>query len=262
MAKLTDQTDVGGKMGKFQTTRWSEIDRAKTPDPDQRRLIIDHLVRLYWKPVYCYLRQRGCQNERAKDLTQGFFQEIVLGQDLIRYADQCRGRFRSFLLTALDHYVSNQFRKERAAVRALDNRAKGVSLETLPDLPIAARGADPAKAFDYAWAVTLLDDVLEEVERFFIETDRAAYWELFRERVLLPVMENAKSTPMPELCARYGIANESKASNMIVTVKRRFRAVLDERLRRFVDDDSSVEVERLELIELLSKGSSVRWVDS
>ena len=129
MAKLTDQTEVGGELGKFQTTRWSEIDRAKTPDADQRRLIIDHLIRLYWKPVYCYLRQMGCGNDKAKDLTQGFFHEVVLGQDLIRCADQCRGRFRSFLLTALDHYVSNQFRKERAAKRTLENRFGGISLE-------------------------------------------------------------------------------------------------------------------------------------
>lgn len=258
MAKLTDRTAIGGAAGSFQTTRWSQIDRAKTPDPDQRRLIIDHLIRLYWKPVYCYLRQRGCYNEKAKDLTQGFFQEIVLGQDLVCCADQCRGRFRSFLLTALDHYVSNQFRKERAAKRTLDNRAKGISLDTLPELPAAAQHSDPARAFDYAWATTLLDDVLAEIERFFLVTDRAVYWELFRQRVLLPITENAKPIPRRDLCAQSGVADETKASNMVVTVKRRFRAVLDQKLRRLVGDNASVEAERQELVKLLSGGSSVR----
>lgn len=254
MSKSHDRTAIGGVRVRFQTTHWSQIGRARTNDADERRQIIDNLIRTYWKPVYCYLRCKGYPNEKAKDLTQGFFHEIVLERDLIRQADRSRGRFRTFVLTALDHYVSNEHRRETAAKRVPGSRAKRVDFKGLSDVAVARLSARPEQVFNYAWATTLLDEVLTEVKNSFCETGRRAYWEIFRARVLAPIVDNEMPAALAEICKRCGVANEAKASNMIVTVKRRFRSVLELKLRQLVQDDSTVEAELSELLDVLSKG--------
>lgn len=96
---------MGGYDSRFYTTCWTVIADSNTDDETRNRLIINDLLSRYWKPVCCYLRRKGHDNESAKDLTQGFFCEIVLGRELIKKANKRKGRFRTFLLTALDRYV-------------------------------------------------------------------------------------------------------------------------------------------------------------
>ncbi len=71
----------------------------------------------YWYPLYVYVRRRGCRPEEAEDLTQAFFARILGGDDILQMADPGRGRFRSFLLAALDHFLANQWRRDRARKR-------------------------------------------------------------------------------------------------------------------------------------------------
>jgi len=111
------QTTMGGSHGAFLTTEWTVIDHIRSGDKSSSTVLMNDLLKKYWKPVYCYLRRKGFDNERAKDLTQGFFQEVVLGRELIRRADQARGRFRTFLLTALEQYLMRVHRKETAQKR-------------------------------------------------------------------------------------------------------------------------------------------------
>jgi len=96
-----NHTNIGGIRESFLTTHWSFIEAAGAGTEDRENAMIGLLLERYWKPVYCYLRRRGYNNEDAKDLTQGFFQEVVLGRELIPQADRSKGRFRTFLLTSL-----------------------------------------------------------------------------------------------------------------------------------------------------------------
>ena len=112
-----DRTEMGGTNEAFDTTHWTTIFSARTLDDGRRRESVERLLGRYWKPVYCYLRRKGHDNEAAKDLTQGFFQEVVLGRDLVQKAESQKGRFRTFLLTALDHYVTSVYRADAAKKR-------------------------------------------------------------------------------------------------------------------------------------------------
>jgi len=85
----SDQTGMGGTRQAFLTTQWSLIEDIQD-GKDQDKALIGFLLRQYWKPVYCYLRCKGYGNEQAKDLTQGFFHEVVLNRDLVGRADQSR----------------------------------------------------------------------------------------------------------------------------------------------------------------------------
>ena len=110
------KTDIGGARESFQTTQWSAIYAAVTTDDNRRNLLIGVMLQRYWKPVYCYLRRKGFDNEGAKDLTQGFFSDILLNGTLLGRAKRSKGRFRTFLLTALDCYLSDEIRKHKAQI--------------------------------------------------------------------------------------------------------------------------------------------------
>jgi len=247
---------MGGPREDFPTTRWSRIGEARTSDEARRRAVVDYLVGKYWKPVYCYLRRKGYDNEPAKDLTQGFFHELVLGRDLIQKANKAKGRFRTFLLTALDHYVSNvrraEYREKRSPTGTL------VSLEAFEEGPVSLRSKDmrPDEAFTYVWAMDLLHDVLGQVEAGCGKDGREKHWEVFRARVLGPIMSGARAEPLGELCRKYDIENEAKASNMVITVKRRFQAVMRSRVRLYVDADHDVDKEIQDLMAVLSRNRS------
>ena len=89
-----DETHMGGSGSSFDTTRWTQILLAGGTPSAEGRMAMNVVVADYWKPVYSYLRRKGYPNERAKDLTQGFFAQVVLGRRLISRADPAKGRFR------------------------------------------------------------------------------------------------------------------------------------------------------------------------
>jgi len=112
-----NHTDIGGIREAFLTTHWSFIEAVGNGTEEREKAMIGLLLERYWKPVYCYLRRKGYKNEDAKDLTQGFFQEVVLGRELIQQADRSKGRFRTFLLTTLDRYLINMQKAQTAQKR-------------------------------------------------------------------------------------------------------------------------------------------------
>ena len=254
MAKFYDKTNMGGEREVFQTTRWSEIGQTQTANEKLQREIIGKLIKKYWKPVYAHLRRKGYTNEPAKDLTQGFFSEIVLGRDLIQQADQTKGRFRTFLLTALDRYVTDIQRKETAIKRSPVGQSIISGIDELPE--ISETEVAPDQAFDYAWASELLDDVLTRLKAWCYRTGKEPHWEVFRARVLKPIFDTEEAVSMTDICKKYRIENEVKASNMIVTIKRRFHTVLRQSLRRYVHSDADVEEELGEILKILSKNSA------
>ena len=111
-------------------------------------------------------------------------------------------------------------------------------------------------SFYYAWAAQLLDQLLEEVEAKCRADGKAIHWQVFHDRVLRPIMEGTDAPSMEEICRRYDIDSPGRASNMIVTVNRRFRAALTRHIRRSVVRDCEVDEEFQELIEIFAKGSA------
>ena len=130
-----NQTDMGGTREQFLTTQWSLIANIKAGH-DEDKLFIGFLLEEYWKPVYCYLRRTGYDNEQAKDLTQAFFHEVVLNKGLVGRADKAKGRFRSFLLHALKQFVTKQNLKEKARKRIPKEKMVSLDVVEPPALPL------------------------------------------------------------------------------------------------------------------------------
>jgi hypothetical protein len=248
-----DYTDMGGTEEAFLTTHWSLVEGAASTGEKRSPALVAVLLDHYWKPVYCYLRRKGYTNEQAKDLTQGFFHEAVLERRLAEKADPAKGRFRSFLLMALKRYLANVRKHDERQRRT--PRGKLIPLEMVepPELSQLAAQSEPEDCFNYAWVSALLERVVEEVERDCHRDGKTVHWHLFHDRILAPIMDRTDAISLAEICARYGIEDESKASNMIVTVKRRFQKLVQEHLRKSVVSDALLAEELDEIKRFFPK---------
>ncbi|MHC4440043.1 MAG: hypothetical protein ACYS3S_22030 [Planctomycetota bacterium] len=251
--RFDDYTDMGGVGEAFLTTHWSLIENIGTTDNDKNRALIELLLKKYWKPVYCYLRRRGYSNEEAKDLTQGFFHEVVLNQNLIWKADRAKGRFRSFLLLALNRYLLKVRRKQTARKRMPKGMLIPLDTKAMPELPHGITTLTPEDAFTYVWVSGLLEQVLDEVRALYTQEGKTVYWHLFRDRIVRPIMDRSDQPPLEQLCTKYDISDTAKASNMMVTVKRRFQTLLRQKLRDLVMSDEEAQVELEEIRRFLPR---------
>ncbi|HCN28834.1 MAG TPA: RNA polymerase subunit sigma-24 [Verrucomicrobiales bacterium] len=154
----------------FDTTHWSLVARAADPVGDQARKALEELCRIYWRPVYSEIRRRGHDVPDAEDLTQEFFTRL-LRNEMFGRADRQKGRFRSYLLAALNHFLADDWRQKIALRRG--GGEKNLPLDTTEGeawfLELPARCANPAEAFDQSWALVLMERALlaqrEEYER-------------------------------------------------------------------------------------------------
>src|SRR5205807_3079994 len=128
------------------------------------------LCRGYWYPLYVFVRRRGYSPHDAQDLTQGFF-ERLLDKNYLSGADRTKGKFRSFLLAALEHFLANDWRRSQAQKRG--GGAKFISLddELVEEqyLQLRAEGISAEKIFERQWAATLLEHVLTQLRAEFVE---------------------------------------------------------------------------------------------
>jgi len=249
MSNYFEYTDIGEADGAFQTTCWTQIMDARTSDEERERLVVESLLSRYWKPVYCYLRYKGNANDQAKDLTQGFFVEIVLQRHLFQQADPEKGKFRSFLLTALGRFVIDQHRHDSA------RRPSGpmVALDELDQSRVSAKppGETPEECFNQVWIADLLEQVVRDVKKECYRTDIKLHWQVFEERILLPILKRSKPPSLPALCEKHHIKNERLASNMIITVKRRLKKALERHMQQMGDGSPELSEQVEELLFFL-----------
>jgi len=249
-----DPTTMGGQREMFLTTHWTLIEQIKSGQ-DKDRALIGLLLDRYWKPVYCYLRRKGYDNEQAKDLTQGFFHEVVLNRELVHKADPSRGRFRSLLLVALNRYVVNVRQSQTARSCIPPDKLVSLDIITPPELPQTVTESTPEDFYNYTWVSALLDQVLSEVEAGCQKDGLATHWEVFYARVVQPSLTGSAAPSLEELSLKYNIKDEKTASNMVITVKRRFRSTLEQHIRVTVVTDDLLEEELAEIMQFLPEGA-------
>jgi hypothetical protein len=241
-------TEMGGTGQAFPATHWERIDKIKSGQ-DADRALISLMLERYWKPVYCHLRRKGYDNECAKDLTQGFLHEIVLKRGLVHKADPSRGRFRSLLLTALKRYLVNVKQGESVRTRIPQEKLVPLTLVEPADLSHLMTESSPDEVYHYVWLSVLLDQVLSAVQTCCEQQGLQIHWQLFHDRVVQPILQDAAAPSLTELGQRYGIQDKKKVSNMLITVKRRFRSALKAYVRSTVASDQCVPEELAEIMK-------------
>ncbi|MCC7373750.1 MAG: sigma-70 family RNA polymerase sigma factor [Verrucomicrobiales bacterium] len=156
----------------FATTRWKMVLAARADSP-VRGDALEQLCSTYWLPVYGYLRRHGHGPHESEDLTQSFFASL-LETDFLDRADPARGRFRSFLIGALRHFLSSHFERVNALKRG--GGAQFVDWSTFDAEKECARAfpaqADPAQAYEVAWAYALMNRALARLEEEYAAAGR------------------------------------------------------------------------------------------
>ncbi len=165
----------------FATTRWSVVLSAKGKDSPEAAGALEQLCRAYWYPLYAHVRRAGYTPVDAEDLTQAFFARL-LEKEWLRSADRERGRFRSFLLGSLNHFLANEWDRARAQKRG--GRIQIVSLDALAGEERfrhePATTSAPDREFDRRWALTLLDAVLARLKSEYVERSKEPLFELLK----------------------------------------------------------------------------------
>jgi RNA polymerase sigma-70 factor (ECF subfamily) len=188
------------------------------------------------------LRKRRLSADAADDLLQGFVGEKVLDDRFVAAADRGRGRFRSFLLTSLDHFLIDQVRRlESQRVTA----AKDDQESPAPQQP------DP---FEVAWAREVINEALRRTEEECRDGGRADVWGLFEQRVVGPTLGGRPAPPYEQLVAHFGFTSPAQASNCLVTAKRMFARGLRAVVAEYAGEDANVEEELRDLMNILSGG--------
>ena len=250
---MKDLTDMGGPDIRFQSTRWTELIESGGRDETERREILGELLLRYWKPIYFYLRRKNYDSEAAKDLTQGFFSEIILEKQLLKKVDKHRGRFRNYLLRSLENYICSEEMKNRALKRR--PQAGLVSLDHINPGEIAdvTSNITLEDSFNYMWASEFLRMVCQDVENACRLNNLSLHWEVFNKRVLGPILDKQPPPSIDEICRELGIESKDRASNMIGVVKKRFRSTMAMHLRQLVDSPEQIDQEYNDLLAIFKK---------
>ena len=222
----------------FLPTRWTLVAVANSSDDASARAALEELCGAYWMPLYAWVRRRGHSREDAKDLTQAFFARL-LEKDYLQAADREKGKFRTFLLTAMQRFLANEWRDRQRLKRG--GGADHVAFDTSVAETLYAGSGDgesPEQMFDRRWAMTLLENTLERVRGEFTEAGKGEDYE-----VMAPCLTAARGEiNYAELATKLG-ANPGAARVAIHRLRRRFRDLFREEVARTVRDDAEVEEE-------------------
>jgi RNA polymerase sigma-70 factor (ECF subfamily) len=154
--------------GTFSTTHWSVVLEARKSDSPGAEAALERLCRTYWYPLYVFVRRKGHSPEDAQDLTQEFFARF-LERKYFALAEQGRGKFRTFLLRSLEHFLINEWAKTQAAKRGGPNRTISWD-ETAAEERYAKESVDgeaPDAVYEKRWALSLLEQVMEQLRAEF-----------------------------------------------------------------------------------------------
>ena len=232
----------------FSTTRWSLVIETRATS-DRGRMALDTLCRIYRSPVLSYLRAHGYSPSDAEDLTQAFFEQLLLRR-MHAAADPERGHFRTFLLTALKRYLANQADHDLAQKRGGRQTIASLDLENEPEDP---HGASPEQAFERDYALTVIARALE---RLYQEALAAGKGDLF-EQVKGFLLEMPDANEYAALSARLAMRRNTLAV-AIHRLRNRLRDMVWAELHDTVDNEASLEAEMKALRNALPKPGDTR----
>jgi len=232
----------------FATTHWSVVLSAGDHDSPESSRALETLCRSYWYPLYAYVRRTGKSPQDAEDLTQAFFARL-LEKEWLAAADQTRGRFRSFLLSSLKHFLANEWDKASAQKRG--GRVRFLSLDSkAAETRFHREPADtdaPDKQFDRRWALTLLDTVLNRLQQEYADEGKSNLFEhvkgtLGGDRASAPYARIAEALNMSEGAVKVAVHR----------LRQRYRAILRSEIAQTVATEVDVEDELRHLFAALS----------
>ncbi|MEM9420492.1 MAG: hypothetical protein AAGA25_15790 [Planctomycetota bacterium] len=193
--------------------------------------------------------------DKAQDLIQSFVQVEILQNGLIANAEGGKGRFRSYLLTALDRFAIDRYRHDFAAKRApTDGRLTSLNHDTPQP-----RCAEPSDPFELEWARAVIDQTIRRVHQNCEQSSRPEVWGVFKARLIQPYLDQQPPEPYSQLALRLGFETPKQAGNALTTAKRMFRRCLQEVVAEYEPDLKTIPLEIDALGEVLGVLGAESW---
>ena len=226
-------------VGRFATTHWSVVLAAGRPKSASYTQALETLCQTYWFPLYAYLRRHGCNSHEAQDSTQAFF-TALLDKGGLGLADPKRGKFRSFLLASLKHFLSNERARARAKKRGGGRKALSLDFENA-ESQYALEPRDelsPEKLFERSWALTVLDRTMARLQAEAVSTNKQ---KLF-DRLKSYLAAGKGSTPYRNVADELEMT-EGAVRIAVHRLRKRYRELLRDEIAQTVTSDDQIDEE-------------------
>jgi RNA polymerase sigma-70 factor (ECF subfamily) len=232
----------------FATTHWSVVLAAGNADSTCAREALSRLCQTYWYPLYAYARRCGNSPHDAQDLTQAFFARI-LEENWMAKSDPQRGRFRSFLLASMRHFISNEWKKEQRQKRGGGQTILSLNDDSAEDRyqlePVEKR--TPESLFERGWALSLLDGVLAKLEEEYRREGKADWMHVMR-----PALTSDRgSINYAEIAAKLGMT-ETASRVAVHRLRQQYRRLIRAEVAHTVASPEEVEEEIRHLFKVLT----------
>ncbi len=235
--------------GVFATTHWSVVLAAGQGSSASAQAALEYLCGAYWYPLYAHVRRRGYSPEDAQDLTQEFFARLLV-KGWLSMADARRGRFRTFLLAAMDHFLAHEWERARC-----QKRGGGKAIFSLDVEGAEARyhleptdRADAGWLYERRWALTLLDRVLSRLREEFIALGRGDRFEQ-----LQPCLVGDKTVRSYAALATEWQTTEAAIKMNVSRMRQRYRELFLEEIAQTVGAPEELEAEVRHLRTVLAR---------
>ena len=236
---MTDSTAARN----FTATRWSVV-LAAAGEADSALAV---LCRAYWFPLYAFVRRQGVSPPDAEDLTQGFFTHL-LGKGALASVDRGKGRFRTFLLASLKHYLADQ--RDRAAAQKRGGGKSPISLDACSAEERYAveprHELSPDRLFDRRWALAVIEQALERLRHEYAVGGKETLFSELKPLLTAP----GEARPYAEIGATLGM-NEGAVKVAVHRLRQRYGAALRAEIAETVESPSEVDAELRYLLEAL-----------
>ncbi len=236
------------KTAGFTRTHWSVVLAAGAVNSPEALEALEKLSHSYWYPLYAYIRRRGYEPDEAQDLTQDFFLRL-LEKNYLANADPGKGKFRSFLLASLNHFLANDYRRAQAA-----KRGGGQVLISIDEASAEGRYAlepvstlTPEKIYERRWALTLFDRALERLEVELTRTGKTKQYAYFKPFLTREPGEGDYASVAAELGMTAGAVTVG-----VHRLRQRYRELVQEEIAQTLSNPADLEEELRYLLTLLS----------
>lgn len=232
---------------RFATTSWSVVLQARGDRSGDQRAALEMLCQSYWYPLYSYLRRRGHESQAAEDLTQAFFVDL-LEKQVLDQADNRLGRFRSFLLATLNHFVSNQQRIENALKRGGGHALLSLDFSGADERfqkEMSLQGS-PDRQFLRQWALQILELAAESLQSQYEQNGKQQLYEVLRT-YLSPSGEVAYADAAQQLGMHEGAIKVA-----VHRLRQRFGQEVRMQIAQTVQDPAEVDDELQHLFDALA----------
>jgi RNA polymerase sigma-70 factor (ECF subfamily) len=233
----------------FAATHWSVVLAARAGEDTQATLALETLCRAYWFPLYAYVRRLGNSPEDSQDLTQGFFARLI-EKDYLSAVHPAKGRFRSFLLTALKRYVADEYDKASAGKRGSGRPLISLDGPNVEDRYRLDPGVEltPERLFDRRWAITLLERSRARLKDEYVAAGKG---DLF-ERLKSFYHQDEAAIAYAEAAAQMSLP-ENTVKSHVRRLRGRYRQIVREEIAQTVSDEAEVDDEIRYLLEVISR---------